>query len=238
MAPESPLAPNVASTPVLSVGILSAELGTLDAEVKVLESAGIEAVHVDVMDGCFTPMMTVGPPIVRALRTRLLKDVHLMIDEPLTKLPHYVAAGADLVTVHVESTGHVHRVLQELGQMTSVNHPARSIVRGVALNPGTPVAHIEPLLDEVDLVLLLAVNPGWSGQRFIPATFDRIARVREIVARVPRRILIGVDGGITRQNVGEVARAGADLIVTGSAVFDGRDAAGNARAMIQAVRTR
>jgi ribulose-phosphate 3-epimerase len=237
LAPDGARSLIEASAPVLSVGILSADLGTLDAEVKVLESAGVELVHVDVMDGCFTPMMTVGPPLVRALETRLLKDVHLMIDEPLAKVPQYVAAGADIVTVHVESTIHVHRVLQELGRMVNANDPARGIVRGVALNPGTPVACVEPVLDEIELVLLLAVNPGWSGQRFIPATFERLARVREIAARAPKRILIGVDGGITHQNVSEVARAGADLIVTGSAVFDGGDAAGNARAMIRAART-
>ena len=193
--------------------------------------------HVDVMDGCFCPMMTVGPPIVQAMKTPLLKDVHLMIDEPLMKVGDYVAAGADIVTVHVEATAHVHRVLQQLGAMTNVNDPARGIVRGVALNPGTPVEAVEPLLDEADLVLLLAVNPGWSGQRFGPATLDRLARVKEMVARAARRILVGVDGGITRQNVAEVARAGADLIVTGSAVFDGKAAAANAAAMLEAVRT-
>jgi ribulose-phosphate 3-epimerase len=120
--------------------------------------------------------------------------------------------------------------------MTNVNDPARGIVRGVALNPGTPVEAVQPVLDEVELVLLLAVNPGWGGQTFIPSTMEKIARAREIVAHAGREILIGVDGGITRQNVAQIARAGADLIVTGSAVFDGRAAAENARAMLQAVK--
>jgi ribulose-phosphate 3-epimerase len=236
LAPEDGLSILAGIAPTLSVGILTADLLSLGSELALLERVGVSVAHVDVMDGCFCPMMTVGPPIVQAMKTPLLKDVHLMIDEPLMKVGDYVAAGADIVTVHVEASAHVHRVLQQLGAMTNVNDPARGIVRGVALNPGTPVEAVEPLLDEADLVLLLAVNPGWGGQRFIPATLDRLARVKEMVARAARRILVGVDGGITRQNVTEVARAGADLIVTGSAVFDGKAAAANAAAMLEAVR--
>lgn len=236
MAPEDGLSILAGIAPTLSVGILTADLLSLGSELALLERVGVSVAHVDVMDGCFCPMMTVGPPIVQAMKTPLLKDVHLMIDEPIMKVGDYVAAGADIVTVHVEASAHVHRVLQQLGAMTNVNDPARGIVRGVALNPGTPVEAVEPLLDEADLVLLLAVNPGWGGQRFIPATLDRLARVKEMVARAARRILVGVDGGITRQNVTEVARAGADLIVTGSAVFDGKAAAANAAAMLEAVR--
>jgi ribulose-phosphate 3-epimerase len=128
-------------------------------------------------------------------------------------------------------------VLQQLGQMTNANDPERGIVRGLALNPGTPVEAVEPLLDELELILVLAVNPGWGGQRFIPGTMDRLAHAREIAAGTSRPILVGVDGGITRQNAGEVARGGADLIVTGSAVFDGKAAAENARAMLLAVHS-
>jgi len=217
------------------VGVLTANLLSLGSELTLLEDAGVRVAHVDVMDGCFCPMMTVGPPFVRALPTTLLKDVHLMIDEPLTKVGDYVAAGADIVTVHVEASRHVHRVLQSLGGMANANDAARGIVRGVALNPGTPVAAIEPVLDVIEFVLVLAVNPGWGGQGFIPATLDRMARAKEIAERSGRRILVGVDGGITKKNVAEVARAGADLIVTGSAVFDGKAAADNARFMLDAV---
>jgi ribulose-phosphate 3-epimerase len=223
------------AAPTLSVGILTANLLDLGAEVRLLEDAGARVVHFDVMDGCFCPMLTIGPPFIKTVKTPLLKDAHLMIDEPLTKVADYVAAGADIVTIHVEATRHVHRVLQQLGQMANANDPARGIVRGVALNPGTPIEAVEPVLDEVDLVLLLAVNPGWGGQRFIPSTMEKIGRAREIAANAGRRILIGVDGGITRLNVAEVARAGADLIVAGSAIFDGKTAAENAKAMLQAV---
>ena len=210
----------------------------LGADLARLDGTGVALLHFDVMDGCFTPMMTFGPPLVKAVRTPLLKDVHLMIDEPLEKLGDYVAGGADVVTVHAESCTHIHRVLQRLGTMENANDPARGIVRGVALNPGTPLAVLEPLLDELDLVHLLAINPGWGGQKFLPATMGRIADVRRLLARAGRRILLGVDGGITRENVGTLAGSGVDLVVTGSAVFDGKAPAENARAMLAALRAR
>ena len=208
----------------------------LGADLARLDGTGVALLHFDVMDGCFTPMMTFGPPLVKAVRTPLLKDVHLMIDEPLEKLGDYVAAGADVVTVHAESCTHIHRVLQRLGTMENANDPARGIVRGVALNPGTPLAVLEPLLDELDLVHLLAINPGWGGQKFLPATMGRIASVRRLLERAGRRILLGVDGGITRDNIGTLAGTGVDLVVTGSAVFDGKAPAENARAMLAALR--
>ena len=210
----------------------------LGADLARLDGTGVALLHFDVMDGCFTPMMTFGPPLVKAVRTPLLKDVHLMIDEPLEKLGDYVAGGADVVTVHAESCTHIHRVLQRLGTMENANDPARGIVRGVALNPGTPIAVLEPLLDELDLVHLLAINPGWGGQKFLPATMGRIADVRRLLARAGRRILLGGDGGITRENVGTLAGSGVDLVVTGSAVFDGKAPAENARAMLAALRAR
>jgi ribulose-phosphate 3-epimerase len=225
-------------SPTISVGMLTADLLSLGSELELLESTGVKVVHVDVMDGCFTPMMTVGPPLVRAMKTPLLKDVHLMIDEPLHKVGDYVAAGADIVTVHVESCTHVHRVLQLLGTMTNANDPARGLVRGLALNPGTPLSALEPLLDEVDLVLLLAVNPGFPGQRYLAQASERIARARELIARRERDVLLGIDGGITRDNIGTFARAGVDLVITGSAVFDGKAPAENARFMIQALSAR
>jgi ribulose-phosphate 3-epimerase len=181
-------------------------------------------------------MMTVGPPLVKALRTPLLKDVHLMISDPLEKLADYVSAGADVVTVHVESCTHVHRVLQHLGTMKNATDEARGIVRGIALNPGTPLEAIEPLIDEIDLVLLLSINPGWGGQRFIPATMDRIMRARHLLDGAGRRILLGVDGGITKENIGSLAGTGVDVVVTGSAVFDGKAPTENARYMLAALR--
>ncbi len=198
------------AAPTISVGMLTADLLNLGAEIALLEAAGVKLVHFDVMDGCFCPMTTIGPPVIKAVKTPLIKDVHLMITDPVQKLADYVSAGADIVTVHAEADRHIHRVFQELAAMTNANDPDRGLLGGLALNPGTPVEAVEPLTDQVDLILVLSVNPG-------------------------RDILIGVDGGITRANVAEVARLGPDLIVTGSAVFDGKAPAQNARALLAAV---
>lgn len=222
-----------ASGPQISVGVLTADWMSLGSQLQMLEGAGAGLLHFDVMDGCFCPMLTLGAPVVAGLKTSLLKDVHLMIEEPLTKVEGFVTAGADIITVHAESTRHVHRVLQALGRMTNANDPNRGIVRGLALNPGTPLQSLEPLLGELELILLLAVNPGWGGQKFIPSTRERLERLKQIVGD---KVLIGVDGGITRENVAEVARMGVDIIVTGSAVFDGRSPLENARSMIGAIQ--
>jgi len=226
------------SSPTLSVGILTADLLRLGSEVSLLERTGVKVLHVDVMDGCFCPLMTVGPPFIKAIKTPLLKDVHLMIDEPLEKVGDYVAAGADVITIHAEACSHVHRVLQKMHALTNANDPARGIVRGVALNPGTPLEVLEPILDEVELILLLAVNPGWGGQKFIPSTTGRIEKVRRLIATSGKRPLLGVDGGITRENIAEVAKTGVDLVVTGSAVFDGKAPEENAKFMLSAVRSK
>jgi ribulose-phosphate 3-epimerase len=210
------------AAPTVSVGVITANLLSLGSEISLLERTGVKLAHVDVMDGCFCPMMTVGPPFIKAIKTSLLKDVHLMIEEPLEKVADYVAAGADIITIHVEACSHVHRVLQKLGTFTNVNDAARGIVRGVALNPGTPLEALEPLLDELEYILLLAVNPGWGGQKYIRSTTARIARVQRMIADSGNSIVLGVDGGITKENIAEVAATGADLIVTGSAVFDGK----------------
>lgn len=170
------------ASPLISVGILTADLMSLGSELKLLEKAGVKLLHFDVMDGCFCPTMTVGPGFIKAIKTPLLKDIHLLIEEPLDKLEDYVAAGADMITVHVESCRHIHRVLQKLGEMTNANDYERGILRGIALNPGTPLEVIPPLIDELEMVFLLAVNPGWGGQKFIPSTRDRLSRLRQMIA--------------------------------------------------------
>lgn len=223
------------AAPTLSVGLLTADLLRLGEEVSLLEKSGARLLHFDIMDGSFCPMLTFGAPVVRAVRSSLFKDVHLMVDEPLHKLPEFVRAGADVVTVHAEAERHIHRVFQELGSMQNANDPARGLVRGVALDPGTPLETLDPLLDVVDLILLLAVNPGWSGQRFDAATPRRLERTRRRVEDCGRDILLGVDGGVTRDNIRDVADLRPDLIVTGSAVFDGKAPLDNARFMLEAV---
>ncbi len=221
--------------PTLSVGILTADLLNLGSELRLLQEEGARLVHVDVMDGVYCPWMTAGPPLVKAIKTPLLKDVHLMIEEPLGKVREYVEAGADIVTIHPDASAHPHRVLQELGGMENANDRERGIVRGVALNPGMPLETLDPLLEEIEMVLLLAVNPGWSGQQFARSTFRRIERVKRMIKEAGREVLICVDGGITKSNVAEIARAGVDLVVAGSAIFDGRAARENARMMLLAV---
>ena len=234
--PDRPLLEQIRkAAPLISVGVLTADLMSLGSELKLMETAGVKLLHVDVMDGCFCPVMTVGPGFIKALKTPLLKDIHLMIEEPLDKLESYVAAGADMITVHVESCRHIHRVLQKLGDFTNINDSNRGILRGIALNPGTPLDVITPFIDELDMVFLLAVNPGWSGQKFIPSTRSRLARLRQMLTNVNKDILIGVDGGITRDNIADVARMDVDIIVTGSAVFDGKKPLENAKFMISAV---
>jgi ribulose-phosphate 3-epimerase len=216
------------SVPAVSVGIMTADLLHLGEELALLEEAAVPLVHVDVMDGVFCPQITLGAPAVKAIKGPFLKDVHLMIERPEEKVQAFVDAGADIIVFHPEATRHPHRVLQILA--------ATDVVRGVALNPGTPVEVVEPLLPQLDYVLVLAVDPGWSGQQFDDSTGSRIGRLRELVGE--RNVLIGVDGGVTRENVSEIAAMGPDVIVTGSAVFDGKAPLENARHMLAQARSR
>jgi len=185
------------------------------------------------MDGSFCPQLTAGPVLIAAAAsTGVPVDAHLLVDEPARFLPEVVAAGAAIVTVHAEASRHPHRVLSEL---TALSAEVRPVIRGYGLNPGTPLAVIEPVLDYIDLVLVLAVSPGWPGQAPAPATALRVAAVRELVAGADHPVLVGVDGGVTLRNAAQVASWGADLVVSGSAIFDGRDPAGNLSTMLAAL---
>jgi ribulose-phosphate 3-epimerase len=174
---------------------------------------------------------------VKAIKTPLLKDVHLMIDDPLAKVETFIQAGADMVTFHLEGARQPHRVLQALAGAINVNDSTRGVIRGVGLNPSTPVEAVEPLLGDLEYVLVVAINPGWGGQSFLPSTEGRLERVRRLIEASGRRILLGVDGGVTQANVGRVAGLGADIVVSGSAIFDGNDVAANAAYMLKAVGT-
>ncbi len=197
--------------------VLAANFADLASEVQAVQNAGADWIHVDVMDGHFVPNITIGPPVVKALRasTTLPLDVHLMIERPERYLLDFAKAGADTITVHAEACTHLHRTLQETR--------ATGAKVGVALNPHTPVDALLHVLHLVDLVLLMTVNPGFGGQSFLPEVLPKIGKVRERVDALGRDIRIEVDGGITKNTAADVAGAGADTLVAGSAVFGAPD---------------
>lgn len=216
-------------SPRLSAGILTADLTRLGAELELLRGKAAWA-HVDVMDGVFCPQLTVGPAFVAAVASAGVGvDAHLMTEEPRRLLPEIAAAGASVITVHAEATRHLHRTMAEMTELAQ----QRPFLRGVAINPGTPVQAIEPVLWLADLVLVLAVSPGWSGQAPVPGTRQRVLAVRDLARRSGAEVLVGVDGGVTIANAAEVAGWGADVIVSGSAIYDGVDPAGNLDLMIR-----
>lgn len=223
-----------ALVPTISAGIISADLLALGKDLAALEESGVGLVHVDVMDGVFAGPLTVGPPFIKALRTPLFKDVHLMVQDPGATLDQYVAAGADAITVHVEAQPDTAGVLRRIGAARNANDPALGIVRGVALEPATGLAVLEPLLGEVDLVVLLAVSLKKRGEFFVQAAIERAASVREMAARAGRDVLVSIDGGVSRENIGQVA-VQADIAVSGSAVFQGGAPSANVESMFRAI---
>ena len=195
----------------IAPSILSADFTALGEAIARVESAGADLLHVDVMDGHFVPNLTIGPPVIESIRkrTRLPLDVHLMIEEPERWVETYVTAGADYVTVHAEASTHLQRALSSIREAG-----ARS---GVALNPSTPPEALQYVLDDLDLVLVMSVNPGFGGQSFIPTAYEKIRRLRAMLGK--RDVLVSVDGGVKVDNAARLAQAGATVLVAGSSVF-------------------
>jgi ribulose-phosphate 3-epimerase len=210
----------------IAPSILSADFARLGEEVKTVEAGGADLIHVDVMDGHFVPNLTIGPIIVHALRpvTKLPLDVHLMIENPDFFIDDFAKAGANYLTVQVEACVHLHRTIQAI--------KAKNLKAGVALNPHTPLAMIEEILPEVNLVLIMSVNPGFGGQEFIPSTLDKLRRLQRMLQqRELTHVEVEVDGGIKLENAREVVEAGAEILVSGSGIFKTKNPAETVRMM-------
>jgi len=209
----------------IAPSVLSADFSRLAEEVKAAEKAGGDLIHIDVMDGHFVPNITIGPIVVQAIRkiTKLPLDVHLMIEEPDRFISDFAKAGADIITVHSEACTHLNR---------SINYiKSNGAKAGVSLNPATPLNILEFILTDIDLVLLMSVNPGFGGQEFIPQTLDKIRMLKDTVQSKSYTVEIEVDGGVNVNNAGDLAKAGADIVVMGSAFFNSGDYAGVVKAV-------
>lgn len=215
----------------IAPSILSADFARLGDEIQAVEAAGADLIHIDVMDGRFVPNLTIGPVVVEAARkvTRLPLDVHLMIVEPERLIPEFADAGSSYLTVHVETCPHLHRTLQMIKE--------RGVKAGVTLNPSTPLSLIEPILADADLLLIMSVNPGFGGQRFITQAFEKVRQARALIDERGLPVELEVDGGVKPDNVKALAEAGATIFVAGTAIFGSKDYKETIRQMRQSAES-
>lgn len=201
----------------IAPSILSADFSRLGEEIKAVEEAGADYIHVDVMDGHFVPNITIGAPVVAGIRkvTKLPLDVHLMIEDPDKYIPDFAKAGSDIITVHAEAATHLNRTINFIKD--------HGVKAGVSLNPATPLCLLEHVLDEIDLVLIMTVNPGFGGQQFIRTMLPKIAELRKMIASRGLKVELEIDGGVKLDNIAEISKAGGEVFVAGSAVFNSGD---------------
>lgn len=199
----------------LSPSLLSADFSRLGEQIKILDEAGAQYLHIDIMDGRFVPSLSMGLPVLRSIRkcTDRMFDVHLMVEEPFRFIDEIADTGADIITVHAEACKHLDRTIEEIKD--------RGILAGVAINPATPVSTLKCILPKVDMVLVMCVNPGFGGQKFIPYSLNKIRELKELISSTKSKADIGVDGGVNLENVESILAAGANIIVAGSAIFSG-----------------
>jgi ribulose-phosphate 3-epimerase len=202
---------------MIAPSILSADGSRLGEEIAAVETAGADWIHIDVMDGRFVPNITLGPGLIASLRktTRLPFDVHLMIENPERYIDDFARAGADGITIHVEATIHLHRTIAMIRE--------KGLRAGISLNPATPLCQIEPILRDLNLLLIMTVNPGFGGQKFIEGSLARIRQAKELIRAAAPEVLLEVDGGVTLKNIRSIADAGAEILVAGSAIFGSGD---------------
>jgi ribulose-phosphate 3-epimerase len=210
----------------IAPSILAANFAALGEDIRKVEEGGAQLLHIDVMDGHFVPNITIGPPVVKSIKkvAKIPLDVHLMITDPDKYIPEFAAAGASILTVHAEATDHLDRTLNFIR--------SHNVLAGVSINPATPLSTIEHALEMADLLLLMSVNPGFGGQKYIPYVTDKIRRAREIIDKRRLACVIEVDGGIDTPNIAEVIRAGAQVLVAGSAIFNDPDPARKTKEML------